>query len=135
MARYQPQGGHGDQPRGTQPGRPLPITFVCTGNSRRSILGATMGNVAAAYYGLPEVRCYSGGTAPTAFNPRTAATLSSGAFPAITTLIGNVTVSPMARLPLVLIPAFMVPFFTMLHLSALFQARQLAHVFTANGHE
>jgi hypothetical protein len=24
MARYQPQGGHGDQPRETQPGRPLP---------------------------------------------------------------------------------------------------------------
>jgi arsenate reductase len=60
-----------------QPGRALPITFVCTGNSRRSILGATMGNVAAAYYGLPEVRCYSGGTAPTAFNSRTVATLEA----------------------------------------------------------
>jgi hypothetical protein len=34
-----------------------------------------MGNVAAAYYGLPEVRCYSGGTKPTAFNERTVATL------------------------------------------------------------
>jgi hypothetical protein len=55
------------------------------------------------------------------------ATLSSGAFPVISALIGNVTTSPMARLPLVLIPAFMVPFFTMLHLTALFQARQLAH--------
>jgi hypothetical protein len=54
------------------------------------------------------------------------ATLSSGAFPAISALIGNVTTSAMARLPLVLIPAFMVPFFTMLHLTALFQARQLA---------
>jgi hypothetical protein len=54
------------------------------------------------------------------------ATLSSGAFPTITALIGNITTSPMARLPLVLIPAFMVPFFTMLHLTALFQARQLA---------
>ena len=58
-----------------QPGKPLAITFVCTGNSRRSILGATMGNVAAAYYGLPEVHCFSGGTAPTAFNSRTIATL------------------------------------------------------------
>lgn len=54
------------------------------------------------------------------------ATLSSGAFPGISALIGNVTTSPMTRLPLVLIPAFMVPFFTMLHLIALFQARQLA---------
>ena len=58
-----------------QPGKPLPIIFVCTGNSRRSILGATMGNVAADYCGLPEVRCYSGGTAPSAFNLRTIATL------------------------------------------------------------
>jgi len=54
-----------------QPGRPLAILFVCTGNSRRSILGATMGNAAAAYWGLPQVHCYSGGTAPSAFNPRT----------------------------------------------------------------
>ena len=50
-------------------------------------------------------------------------TLCSGAFPAMNGLIGNLTTSPMARLPLVLIPAFMVPFFTMLHLTALFQAR------------
>ncbi len=53
-------------------------------------------------------------------------TLCSGAFPGINALIGNVTTSAMARLPLVLIPAFMVPFFTMLHFTALFQARQLA---------
>jgi hypothetical protein len=48
------------------------------------------------------------------------------AFPGINGLIGNVTTSAMTRLPLVLIPAFMVPFFTMLHLTALLQARQLA---------
>lgn len=58
-----------------QPGKRLGILFVCTGNSRRSILGATMGNLAADYWGLPEIRCYSGGTAPSAFNPRTVATL------------------------------------------------------------
>jgi arsenate reductase (thioredoxin) len=55
----------------SQPGKPLDVVVVCTGNSRRSILGATMGNVAAAYYGMPEIRFHSGGTAPTAFNPRT----------------------------------------------------------------
>ena len=49
--------------------------MVCTGNSRRSILGATMGNIAAAYCGMPEVRFHSGGTAPTAFNSRTVKTL------------------------------------------------------------
>jgi len=52
--------------------------------------------------------------------------LSSGLFHGINGLIGNVTTSAMDRLPLVLVPAFVVPFFTMLHLTALFQARQLA---------
>ncbi|MHC5540464.1 low molecular weight phosphatase family protein [Singulisphaera rosea] len=60
-----------------RPGQPLHITVVCTGNSRRSILGATMGNVAAAYYGMPEVRFHSGGTAPTAFNGRTVEALKA----------------------------------------------------------
>ncbi len=55
--------------------RPLHITVVCTGNSRRSILGATMGNFAAAYCGLPEIRFHSGGTAPTAFYHGTVACL------------------------------------------------------------
>lgn len=58
-----------------KPGKPLDVVVVCTGNSRRSILGSTMGNVAAAYYGLPEIRFHSGGTAPTAFNPRTVTAL------------------------------------------------------------
>jgi hypothetical protein len=61
--------------RSFKPGQPLHVTVVCTGNSRRSILGATMGNIAAAYYGMPLVRFHSGGTAPTAFNPRTIASL------------------------------------------------------------
>jgi hypothetical protein len=38
----------------------------------------------------------------------------------------SVTTSAMAQLPLVLIPAYMVPFFIMLHFTAIFQARQLA---------
>jgi hypothetical protein len=37
---------------------------------------------------------------------------------------GEVTTAPMAQLPLVLIPAYLVPIFIMLHLAALFQARQ-----------
>jgi hypothetical protein len=52
--------------------------------------------------------------------------LSSGLFQKINELNGGVTTSAMNRLPLVLIPAFAVPLFTMLHLTALFQARQLA---------
>ncbi|AWM41163.1 hypothetical protein C1280_32025 [Gemmata obscuriglobus] len=56
-------------------GKPLGVIAVCTGNTRRSMLSATMGNVAAAYYGLPDVCFYSGGTDPDAINPRTVATL------------------------------------------------------------
>jgi hypothetical protein len=39
---------------------------------------------------------------------------------------GAVPTSPMAQLPLVLIPTYLVPTFLMLHLTALFQARQLS---------
>jgi arsenate reductase len=53
------------------PGEALDAVFICTGNSRRSVMGATMGNIAAAHYGLPDIRFHSGGTAPTAVNERT----------------------------------------------------------------
>lgn len=58
-----------------KPGQPLAAIIVCTGNTRRSVLGAAMGNLAAAYHGLDGLTFYSGGTEPDAFNPRTAATL------------------------------------------------------------
>lgn len=51
--------------------------------------------------------------------------LCSGLFPGISRLVGNITTSPMTRLPLILIPAYMVPFFIMLHATALLQARRL----------
>jgi hypothetical protein len=47
--------------------------------------------------------------------------LSSGF---IAGLAGEVTTSPMAQLPLVLIPAYFVPLFIMFHLTALFQAQR-----------
>ena len=52
-------------------GQPASVIIVCTGNSRRSILGSTLGNIAAAWAGDPEIRFFSGGTEPSAFNPRT----------------------------------------------------------------
>jgi arsenate reductase len=76
-----------------RPGQPLHVTVICTGNSRRSILGATMGNVAAAYYGLPEVRFHSGGPPPEPSTParspasRTSASRSSR--PARRRLVGS----------------------------------------------
>ncbi len=60
-----------------RPGQRLDVIVVCTGNTRRSILGATMGNIAAAYYGMPEIRFHSGGTAPTACNSRTVVALKA----------------------------------------------------------
>jgi hypothetical protein len=54
------------------------------------------------------------------------AVLSTGLFPKINGLIGNVTSAPMAHLPLAYTPVFIVPFFIMLHFTALAQARQLA---------
>jgi protein-tyrosine-phosphatase len=63
-----------------EPGKALHITVVCTGNSRRSILGSSLGNLAAAFCGMPEIRFHSGGTAPTAFNPRTISTLKAIGF-------------------------------------------------------
>lgn len=53
------------------------------------------------------------------------AVLCSGLFPGINALIGNVTSRPMAELPLVLTPVYIVPVFIMLHVTALLQARQL----------
>ena len=63
-----------------RPGSPLHAVVVCTGNSRRSILGSSMGNLAASFYGMPELRFYSGGTEPSAFNPRTVRALQAAGF-------------------------------------------------------
>lgn len=49
-------------------------------------------------------------------------TLSSGVIPGLV----PVTTAIMSQLPLVLVPAFLVPLFVMLHLAALFQARAVA---------
>ena len=68
-----------------QPGKPLSVIVVCTGNSRRSILGSSMGNLAATYYGLDDIRFYSGGTDPSAFNKRTIAALKEIGFDIATT--------------------------------------------------
>lgn len=46
------------------------LNFICTHNSRRSHMGQIWGQTAAEYYGIENVKCYSGGTEATAFNPR-----------------------------------------------------------------
>ncbi len=51
------------------------LIFICTHNSRRSVLGQVWAQVAAARYGIPNVTAFSGGTETTACNPRTIAAL------------------------------------------------------------
>ena len=46
------------------------LVFICTHNSRRSIMSQIFAQTMAALYGIENVMCYSGGTEATAFNPR-----------------------------------------------------------------
>ena len=48
---------------------PVEIIFICTHNSRRSHMSQLWAQLAAGYFGVDRVRCYSGGTEATAFHP------------------------------------------------------------------
>jgi arsenate reductase (thioredoxin) len=50
--------------------QPVQLTYICTHNSRRSHFGQIWATTAAAYYGVPNVSTFSGGTESSAFNPR-----------------------------------------------------------------
>lgn len=56
------------------------LTFICTHNSRRSHISQIWAQTAAEYYNLPNVKCYSGGTEATAFNPRAVKALQKAGF-------------------------------------------------------
>jgi arsenate reductase (thioredoxin) len=60
--------------------QPVEMTFICTHNSRRSHLGQVWAQTAAAYYGVPGVKAYSGGTQATACNIRTVRALRRAGF-------------------------------------------------------
>lgn len=53
----------------------IPINFICTHNSRRSHLSQIWAQIAASYYHIPNVYCYSGGTEETALFPQVVQTL------------------------------------------------------------
>lgn len=44
------------------------LNFICTHNSRRSHISQIMAQTAAAYFGITNVHCFSGGTEATTFN-------------------------------------------------------------------
>ena len=56
------------------------LNFICTHNSRRSHLAQVWSLVAANYYKIQNVYCYSGGTEKTAVFPRIIQTLSLQGF-------------------------------------------------------
>jgi arsenate reductase (thioredoxin) len=58
-------------------GQPVQLTYICTHNSRRSHFGQIW---AAAYYGIPNVKTYSGGTETSAFNERAVAACERAGF-------------------------------------------------------
>jgi arsenate reductase len=63
-----------------QAGEAVHLVFICTHNSRRSHFGQIWAAAAAAYYGIPSVSTYSGGTEATAFNPRAVAAIQRAGF-------------------------------------------------------
>jgi arsenate reductase (thioredoxin) len=56
------------------------LTFICTHNSRRSHISQIWAQVAADYYKIKKVKCYSGGTEVTAFNPRAVKAIQRAGF-------------------------------------------------------
>ena len=48
--------------------KPINLVYICTHNSRRSHFGQVWAKVAASYFGIKNVKTYSGGTEATAFN-------------------------------------------------------------------
>lgn len=56
------------------------LNFICTHNSRRSHLSQVWAQVAAAYYNIPDVHCYSGGTEETALFPKVIEVLTDQGF-------------------------------------------------------
>ena len=60
--------------------QPVRLNFICTHNSRRSHLSQVWAQALAAFYKIPDVVCYSGGTEATALFPKAAETLELQGF-------------------------------------------------------
>lgn len=59
---------------------PMRLNFICTHNSRRSHLSQIWAQTMAAYFGVSDVSCYSGGTEATAMFPKVGETLTNQGF-------------------------------------------------------
>ncbi|WP_347373107.1 protein-tyrosine-phosphatase [Aequorivita sp. Q41] len=56
------------------------LNFICTHNSRRSHFAQIWAQAMAAYYSLPNIECFSGGTETTSLFPMVATTLEATGF-------------------------------------------------------
>lgn len=61
-------------------GENINLNFVCTHNSRRSHLSQIWAQTMAAYFEIPKVNSYSGGTEATALFPKVVETLEESGF-------------------------------------------------------
>ncbi|QNL48778.1 protein-tyrosine-phosphatase [Olivibacter sp. SDN3] len=61
-------------------GADINLNFICTHNSRRSHFAQIWAQVAGAYFNIPNVHSYSGGTEETALFPKVAETLTNQGF-------------------------------------------------------
>ncbi|QDH78617.1 protein-tyrosine-phosphatase [Echinicola soli] len=59
---------------------PILLNFICTHNSRRSHLAQVWAQCMAYFWGIDQVKSYSGGTEATALFPKVAETLSNQGF-------------------------------------------------------
>ncbi|MFC4163561.1 protein-tyrosine-phosphatase [Epilithonimonas zeae] len=64
----------------TDEGKDINLNFICTHNSRRSHLSQIWAQAGAAYFNIPNVYSYSGGTEETALFPKVAETLINQGF-------------------------------------------------------
>jgi len=70
------------------------ILFICTHNSRRSHMSQLWAQVAALFYEIPRIHCYSGGTEATAFNPRAVKAMRKAGFQIESDAIGSDAIGP-----------------------------------------
>ncbi len=64
----------------TNDGKDINLNFICTHNSRRSLLSQIWAQAGAIYFHIQNVNCYSGGTEETALFPKVAETLTNQGF-------------------------------------------------------
>lgn len=58
----------------------IDLIFICTHNSRRSHMSQIWAQTVSAYYNIPNIQNYSGGTEATAFNPRAVKAVEDAGF-------------------------------------------------------